>query len=275
MVLVIYIGANDCGALKASDVGLSLSDAEASIAAPFTSKYFEIDCVVSLMREGRAALVTSFSCFKYMALYSFIQFISVTMLYNVGSNLGDLQFLYIDLFLILPLAITMAYSGPFRYLFYKKPTANLLSGKVMTSIFGQVIIQMAFQIGINLLVKQQSFYTLPNTNPETEEIACYENTVLFIVSSFQYIILACIYSIGPPYRAPLSKNIYFIATAMFMILLTVLTTMAVFKQLNSAMELLDMPFYFKLLLIVYCAVNYLTSYFSEKILFPLVLSKFN
>jgi cation-transporting ATPase 13A2 len=31
-------GANDCGALKAADVGISLSEAEASIAAPFTSQ---------------------------------------------------------------------------------------------------------------------------------------------------------------------------------------------------------------------------------------------
>lgn len=31
-------GANDCGALKAANVGISLSEAEASIAAPFTSK---------------------------------------------------------------------------------------------------------------------------------------------------------------------------------------------------------------------------------------------
>jgi cation-transporting P-type ATPase 13A2 len=30
-------GANDCGALKVADMGLSLSEAEASIAAPFTS----------------------------------------------------------------------------------------------------------------------------------------------------------------------------------------------------------------------------------------------
>ena len=30
-------GANDCGALKIADVGVSLSEAEASIAAPFTS----------------------------------------------------------------------------------------------------------------------------------------------------------------------------------------------------------------------------------------------
>ncbi|KAH0538608.1 hypothetical protein FGG08_004809 [Glutinoglossum americanum] len=98
-------GANDCGALKAADVGISLSEAEASVAAPFTSRVFDISCVPQIIREGRAALVTSFSCFKYMSLYSAIQFTSVAFLYGSGSNLGDFQFLFIDLILILPIAI--------------------------------------------------------------------------------------------------------------------------------------------------------------------------
>lgn len=104
-------GANDCGALKAADVGISLSEAEASVAAPFTSRHFEISCVPALIkylhfftyqniyispklilyREGRAALVTSFCCFKYMSLYSAIQFSSVSLLYTSASNLGDFQ----------------------------------------------------------------------------------------------------------------------------------------------------------------------------------------
>jgi cation-transporting ATPase 13A2 len=53
-------GANDCGALKTADVGLSLSEAEASIAAPFTSRIPDISSVVILLREGRCALTTSF-----------------------------------------------------------------------------------------------------------------------------------------------------------------------------------------------------------------------
>ena len=53
-------GANDCGALKAAHVGISLSEAEASIAAPFTSQIPDISCVLNLIREGRCALVTSF-----------------------------------------------------------------------------------------------------------------------------------------------------------------------------------------------------------------------
>lgn len=43
-------GANDCGALKAADVGISLSEAEASVAAPFTSRIFDITCVPEVIR---------------------------------------------------------------------------------------------------------------------------------------------------------------------------------------------------------------------------------
>lgn len=44
-------GANDCGALKAADVGISLSEAEASVAAPFTSRVFDITCVPEVIRQ--------------------------------------------------------------------------------------------------------------------------------------------------------------------------------------------------------------------------------
>jgi hypothetical protein len=38
-----------------------------------------------LPREGRCSLDTSFSVFKYMALYSLTQFISVLILYTVSK----------------------------------------------------------------------------------------------------------------------------------------------------------------------------------------------
>uniref|UniRef100_A0A3Q4B2C0 P-type ATPase A domain-containing protein n=1 Tax=Mola mola TaxID=94237 RepID=A0A3Q4B2C0_MOLML len=78
-------GANDCGALKRAHGGISLSELEASVASPFTSRTPNISCVPSLIREGRAALITSFCVFKFMALYSIIQYISVTLLYSVRN----------------------------------------------------------------------------------------------------------------------------------------------------------------------------------------------
>lgn len=41
--------------------------------------------VLFFYREGRAALVTSFCVFKFMALYSMIQYITVTLLYSVRT----------------------------------------------------------------------------------------------------------------------------------------------------------------------------------------------
>jgi cation-transporting ATPase 13A3/4/5 len=65
-------GANDCAALKSADAGLSLSDSEASIAAPFTSKVQNISSMVILMREGRASLATSITAFKFIMMYALI-----------------------------------------------------------------------------------------------------------------------------------------------------------------------------------------------------------
>uniref|UniRef100_A0A672RQP9 ATPase 13A3 n=1 Tax=Sinocyclocheilus grahami TaxID=75366 RepID=A0A672RQP9_SINGR len=78
-------GANDCGALKRAHAGISLSELEASVASPFTSTTPSITCVPNLIREGRAALITSFCVFKFMALYSIIQCLSVALLYSVSS----------------------------------------------------------------------------------------------------------------------------------------------------------------------------------------------
>jgi cation-transporting ATPase 13A3/4/5 len=40
-----------------------------------------------------------------------IQFFSVTMLYAIGSNLSDNQFLYIDIMVLVPLCIFQSWTG--------------------------------------------------------------------------------------------------------------------------------------------------------------------
>lgn len=139
-------GANDCVALKAADVGISLSEAEASIAAPFTSKTADISCVVKLLREGRAALITSFQCFKFIGLYSITQFTAITLLYTAKSALTDMECIYIDLFLLVPLAITMNLNKAAGKLSKEQPTTSLISVPILSSILGHAAINIAFQV---------------------------------------------------------------------------------------------------------------------------------
>ena len=91
-------------------MGVSLSEAEASIAAPFTCKKQDIGCIIDLLKEGRCSLTTAFQCIKFMSLYSMIQFCSVSILYSFKSNLGDFQYVYVDLILLFPLSGFMSYT---------------------------------------------------------------------------------------------------------------------------------------------------------------------
>uniref|UniRef100_A0A8B9FHS4 ATPase 13A3 n=1 Tax=Amazona collaria TaxID=241587 RepID=A0A8B9FHS4_9PSIT len=200
-------GANDCGALKRAHGGISLSELEASVASPFTSRTPSISCVPKLIREGRAALITSFCVFKFMALYSIIQYISVTLLYSILSNLGDFQFLFIDLAIILVVVFTMSLNPAWKELVARRPPSGLISGPLLCSVLSQIIICFAFQIFGFFWVKQQPWYKPWSTLHDEHYIKNYENTTLFFISSFQYLIVAIVFSKGKPFRQPCYKNL--------------------------------------------------------------------
>ncbi|KAF4837814.1 putative cation-transporting ATPase [Colletotrichum tropicale] len=260
-------GANDCGALKAADVGISLSEAEASVAAPFTSRIFDIGCVPTVIREGRAALVTSFSCFKYMSLYSAIQFTSVSFLYAKASNLGDFQFLFIDLLLILPIAVFMSWAGPFPTLSRKRPTADLVSRKVLIPLLGQMAICIAVQAMVYVAVREQPWYIPPRINHEKSNIKNSENTVLFLVSCFEYILAGVVLNAGPPFRESALKNWPFLATVGVTLLITLYMILFPAHSVKRLMQLTNTNLDFELFMILLGAVYLAAAWTSEKYVF--------
>ncbi|NWR50549.1 AT132 ATPase, partial [Regulus satrapa] len=200
-------GANDCGALRAADVGISLSEAEASVASPFTSRVATIECVPRVIREGRCSLVTSFGVFKYMALYSLVQFVSVLLLYTINTNLSDFQFLFFDLVITTTVAVLMGRTGPAPALGVRRPQGALISGLVLGSLLLQTALLITVQVLSYFVTVSQSWYVpLNSTVTAPQNLPNYENTVLFCVSGFQYLILAVAMSKGYPFREPLYTN---------------------------------------------------------------------
>jgi len=263
-VLMCGDGANDCAALKAADVGISLSEAEASVAAPFTSSTPDIGCVIEVIKQGRAALVNSFSCFKYMALYSMIQFTSVTLLYTFASSLGDFQFLYIDLFIIVPVAVTMGRTLPYPRVYHKPPTASLVSKKVLASIIGQIIITGAMQLWAYLWVRRQEWYTPPPPVHGNElESPTYENSVLFLVSCFQYILVAAVFSIGPPYRKSMWTNGWLMFSIGLLTMSNILVLLWPPGFVSNLLNLMSLPSGARMILLAAVVINVVVSMIYE------------
>ncbi|XP_050010109.1 polyamine-transporting ATPase 13A2 isoform X2 [Alexandromys fortis] len=260
-------GANDCGALKAADVGISLSQAEASVVSPFTSSMASIECVPTVIREGRCSLDTSFSVFKYMALYSLTQFISVLILYTVNTNLGDLQFLAIDLVITTTIAVLMSRTGPALTLVRARPPGALLSVPVLGSLLLQVALVAGIQLGgYFLVVTQPWFVPLNRTVPAPENLPNYENTVVFSLSSFQYLILAAAMSKGAPFRQPLYTNVPFLVALALLgsVLVGLILVPGLLQGPLGLRNIADSSF--KLLLLGLVAFNFVGAFMLESVL---------
>ena len=236
-VLMCGDGANDCGALKVADVGISLSTEEASIAAPFTSRRPDISCVIEILKEGKCALISSLEIFKYILLYSIIQFISVTLLILIGSYLSDWEFMASDLFLIIPLAVLMPFAPASPKLTYHRPLSSLFSFSIIFSMLMQALCVAFFQIGGNYLTNEifsdELFEYFMECNGEFDEykeldgatpwikfdnttenetaingtddedllyMECINNTTNFYISFAQYLILAIVFCTGKPFK---------------------------------------------------------------------------
>lgn len=213
-------GANDCGALKAADVGLSLSDAEASVSAPFTSKVANISSLETLLREGRCCLTTNFQCFKFIAMYSLIQVTTMVILYFNLSLLGNYQFLYQDLFITTTLFCTLGMTGPAKKLTADLPSVHVFSFEHMGSLFGEFLIQLAGQITAIILLTQQHFYSpaekyLNPRHPDTV-IFSQETTVLFYFSTVLYISAFVSFNVSKPYKDSWLKN-YLLVIALLLV----------------------------------------------------------
>ncbi|KAK4878700.1 hypothetical protein RN001_011206 [Aquatica leii] len=256
-------GANDCGALKAAHVGISLSEAESSVASPFTSKNADITCVLDIIKEGRAALVTSFGIFKYMASYSLCQFVSVMILYSIDSNLTDIQYLYIDLFIISIFAFffgrTEAYSGK---LVKETPLSSLINVSPVLSLLIHLFLTIGFQAAVFQHLKSEEWFVPFDSSikEDKDSVACFENYVIFTISSFQYVILAVVFSKGKPYRQSMFSNYGLLFSAAALTIFSVYMTISPASYLVDAFELLvpeDLTF--RLYLLVYALFNFMLS----------------
>ncbi|XP_014205361.1 probable cation-transporting ATPase 13A3 [Copidosoma floridanum] len=256
-------GANDCGALRAAHVGISLSEAESSVASPFTSRVPDITCVPTVIQQGRAALVTSFGIFKFTVCYSLTEFVSTIILYSISSNFTGLQFFYVDVFVFVNFAFFFGKTEAYEKLAKTPPTSSLVSFTPLFSITVHTIIIAMFQLIAFHVVQQFSWYKAMVWDDEYR-YDCYENYSVFSLSTFQYIIIAIVFSMGKPYRLPIHTNKCLVLSIIVVTLANAYITLDPAKWTIDLLELQMPPVYdWRYAIIVLVLVNGLVSIWFE------------
>ncbi|NWV80659.1 AT134 ATPase, partial [Dasyornis broadbenti] len=285
-------GANDCGALKVAHAGISLSEQEASVASPFTSRTPSIACVPELIREGRAALVTSFCMFKYMALYSTIQYLGVLLLYWQLNSFGNYQFLFQDLAITTVIGVTMSFTGAYPKLVPYRPPSQLISPPLLLSVVLNILFSLSMQIFGFVVVQEQPWYSktdihsacLSVNNHEgnsssslrlngVRDVAreqtdngfkSYENTTVWLLSTINCLIVALVFSKGKPFRQPIYTNYVFVLVLIGQLGVCLFLMFADIDDLYSKMDLVCTPTAWRISMVIMLAVVLAVSFLVEE-----------
>ncbi|KAG9404585.1 hypothetical protein AC1031_004788 [Aphanomyces cochlioides] len=166
-------GTNDCGALKAAHVGLALSDAEASIVAPFTSRDKAIQDVVTLIREGRCALTASLPSFKFMVMYPMIDTVLVSFINHVEATFTSRQYLFDDLVVVSGISVLMLQTPPAQKLSKSVPPTSLFAPSILWSVGGHFLCFALFSWAtLSMAEREPWFCPLPEI--ASGKLHCYK-----------------------------------------------------------------------------------------------------
>ncbi|CAK6441788.1 unnamed protein product [Pipistrellus nathusii] len=299
-------GANDCGALKMAHAGISLSEQEASVASPFTSKTANIECVPHLIKEGRAALVSSFGVFKYLTMYGIIQFIGTSLLYWQLQLFGNYQYMMQDIAITLMVCLTMSSTHAYPKLAPYRPAGQLLSPPLLLSVLLNTCFTCIVQVCAFLYVKQQPWYCevyrysecfLDNqsnfsTNMSLERnwtgnatlipgsILSFESTTLWPITTINCVTVAFIFSKGKPFRKPIYTNYIFSFLLITVLGLTVFILFSDFQVIYRGMELIPTTTSWRISILVAALIQFCTAFFVEdailqnRVLWLLIKNKF-
>ncbi|KAJ1731619.1 hypothetical protein LPJ72_003847 [Coemansia sp. Benny D160-2] len=200
-------GGNDCGALRASHVGLALSDAEASIVSPFASNNRSVMSCVELLLQSRAGLATSFANYRALILYGTTMTMSKLITFYHADSMSQNMWMVIDALIATSMAITVTFLPPAKKLAKYRPTARILGPEVLSSVLGVVVINWCFMACIWVWVYRQDFFRCHEFDSTTANLIKwwllgdnYEAAILTYVVIYQFINNGFLVNYGYLYR---------------------------------------------------------------------------
>ncbi|XP_017382133.1 probable cation-transporting ATPase 13A4 isoform X3 [Cebus imitator] len=238
------------------------------------------------LEEGRAALVTSFCMFKYMALYSMIQYVGVLLLYWKTNSLSNYQFLFQDLAITTLIGVTMNLNGAYPKLVPFRPAGRLISPPLLLSVIFNILLSLAMHIVGFILVQRQPWYsmemhsactfqnesiselTMSPTAPEKMEsnsaFTSFENTTIWFLGTINCIIVALVFSKGKPFRQPTYTNYMFVLVLIIQLGVCLFILFADIPELYRRLDLLCTPILWRVSIVIMLSLNFIVSLVTEE-----------
>lgn len=221
-------GSNDCRALKAANVGLSIGNDESSFAASFTSTRINISPIIDIIVEGKACLANAVQNFKFLMISNLMVCFGIYLLNYKKLSINQFDYLYSFIFSF-PFAFFMTLGQSKKRLNCLRMEPTLLTKENLTPFIVHLALIFIFlAYTVYLLTEFQVYKTVEEVvgvyDPATFDVDNHffvENKLIFFFMSTMMIVNATACYAGFPFKVPFYKNpfvvVYSVITVLFVI----------------------------------------------------------
>uniref|UniRef100_A0A0K0E9Q6 Cation-transporting ATPase n=1 Tax=Strongyloides stercoralis TaxID=6248 RepID=A0A0K0E9Q6_STRER len=235
---------------------------DASIAAPFTSKFTSISSICTIIKQGICTLVVSLQMFKILALNALISSYSQSVLYSLGIRASDYQ-MSLKGSLLSSCYLFVTASKPSNKLSKKKPISNIFNIYTILTIFFQFCIHFA---SILYIVNLSRIYEpqVENTTLETKFTPSLLNSSIYLLGMTLQISNFIVNYRGQPFMESIFENTPFLCSVTMALSIIFVFASNTLPIMSNFFELVQFPDDFKNKLLIILFGNIITCYIIDK-----------
>ena len=246
---------------------------DASIASPFTSRRTSIDAILTVIRQGRATLVTTVQIYKILALNCLVSAYMMSALYLKGLKQGDIQMTASGL-VTAALFFFLSQAKPLLRISEKRPAKSVFSKAVIMSIVGQFFVHlMSLLCALKLCevyspVQEDSVLLSPDGRFQPNLV----NSAVFLLSSVIQINNFVVNYRGAPFTQNIQDNTTLWRSVQVLYGAVAVAASGILEPLNDLLQLAPFPSenpefksYLMLLLVINFGVAYTVEYLCRKV----------
>ncbi|CAB3406055.1 unnamed protein product [Caenorhabditis bovis] len=237
---------------------------DASIAAPFTSKYTSIASICHVIKQGRCTLVTTLQMFKILALNALVSAYSLSALYLDGVKFSDTQATVQGL-LLAACFLFISKSKPLKTLSKQRPMANIFNAYTLLTVTLQFIVHFSCL----LYIVDMAHIAEPREGPIDLEAKFTPNILNSTVYVISMALQVCTFAVnyrGRPFMESLFENKAMLYSIMFSGSAVFMLATGASEDLMKQFELVTLPDELRNKLVMCVSSDLIACYFIDRIL---------